>query len=340
MPKYLVTGGGGFLGSAIVRRLLRDGGEVLSLSRGRYPKLEEWGAVCVQVDLSTPVEEWHHLFDGIDTVFHVAAKVEMWGEYSDFFAANVTATKSIIEACQRHDVPRLVFTSSPSVIANGENLKGVDESRPYPKHFEAFYPETKAIAEQEVLSNNGKRGLSTVALRPHLIFGPGDTNLAPTVLEKAKSGRLKIIGDGKNLSDFTYIDDCVEAHILAMHALRENSEARGRAFFISQGDPVPLWEWINTLLELHHQPPVVKKVSVLLAQAIAGIGEFICSKLPRKPEPPLTRFLVSEMYTDHYFSIERARKVLGYRPTVKVRDALIRTYKGSDQSVKDSREII
>ena len=324
--RYAVVGGGGFVGKALATALKRAGHSVVSLSRGSYPDLEALGIECVQADISDGTAAWWQALRGCDGVFHTAAKVDMWGPYAGFFRTNVIGTRNVVEACQRAGVKRLVFTSSPSVIHDGSNLCGVDESYPYPHTFDAFYPMTKAQAEQEVLAADTPGALRTVALRPHLIWGPGDTHLVPTIVERAKAGRLRRIGDGSNLVDLTYIDDCVAAHICAMRTLETApNQAGGRAYFISQGDPVPMWAWIDDVLRAHGLEPVNRSLSTKAAMLAARIMEAVSRGLRLvgiQTKPLLTRFLVSEMATSHYFSIENAKRDLGYLPSRSVADAL------------------
>jgi nucleoside-diphosphate-sugar epimerase len=328
--RYIVTGGGGFVGKALAIALRQAGHEVLSLSRGRYPELAELGISSAQVDLGSHETSWWELFKGADGVFHTAAKVDMWGRYDDFFRTNVTGTRNIIEACRKAGVRNLVFTSSPSVVHDGNQLCGIDESYPYPKHFDAFYPRTKAQAEQEVLASDEPGVLRTTALRPHLIWGPGDTNLVPTILERARRGRLTRIGDGENLIDLTYIDDCVTAHLLAMDALERTPErVGGKAYFISQGEPVKMWSWIDQVLIANGLNPVSKAIGARTAMTLAYVVEGACRFLLMfgiECKPLLTRFLVSEMYTSHYFNISRARNDLGYVPSYSVTRALEKTF--------------
>lgn len=321
--RYIVTGGGGFLGGAIARRLCADGHEVISISRGDYPKLAEAGIRQQRADLSGKVDEFAEIFRGAAAVFHVAAKVDMWGDYAAFFAGNVQATRNVIEACRAHGVRKLIFTSSPSVVANGGDLSGVDESVPYPERYTAFYPQTKAQAEREVLAANGT-DLFTISLRPHLIWGGGDTNLLPTILERARAGRLVRVGGGENLVDLTYIEDCVEAHILAERALDECERSRGQAYFISQNEPTKLWGWIDQVLACHGIPAVKKHLPKSVAMTLAWIFEAI-GKVTGK-EPLFTRFLVCEMATSHYFNINRAIQDLGFKPRYSMREAMERTF--------------
>ena len=328
--RYIVTGGGGFVGKALAKALRAAGHQVLSISRASYPELQELGITSAQIDISSDPSTWRELFTGVDGVFHTAAKVDMWGSYEGFFKTNVIGTRNVIEACRRASVTSLVFTSSPSVIHDGAQLNGVDESYPYPKHFPAFYPQTKAQAEQEVLASDCKNGLRTVALRPHLIWGPNDTNLIPTILERAKLGRLTRIGDGSNLVDLTFIDDCVTAHLCAMRTLETKPDlAGGKVYFISQGEPTKLWSWIDQILKAHGLAPVVKSLSKRAATVLAYLMEGYAGALGLlgiETKPLLTRFLVSEMSTNHYFSIERARIDLGFTPAFTMEQAFKRTF--------------
>ena len=328
--RMLVTGGSGFVGSALCRRLHVLGHDVIALARRPSPMLAAAGIRPVIHDLAAPAADSSlaGMFTGVGCVFHTAAHVKMWGPKGAFRAGNIVATDHVIAACREAGVPRLVFTSSPSVVATPAGLRGVDESQPYPAHFEAFYPETKAAAEQAVLAAHSAE-LRTIALRPHLIFGPGDTNLVPTILARGRAGRLVQVGDGSNLVDLTFIDDCVEAHGLAAAALDERPSAGGRAYFISQGTPVPLWGWIARVLELHSVAPVRRKISARLARVLATVAETTWRAGRFKSDPPLTRFLAEEMATDHYFDLSAARRELGYAPSLTVWEATERSFGGA-----------
>jgi 2-alkyl-3-oxoalkanoate reductase len=323
--KYLVIGGGGFLGKALCLALSQAGHEVISLSRGRYAALEQQGIKCIPADISKELASLAEAFEGVDTVFHTAAKVEMWGRYAEFYRVNVSGTRHVIEACRKFKVPKLVYTSSPSVVADGANLQGVDESYPYPKKYKAYYPQTKAMAEQEVLAANSTE-LYTLSLRPHLIWGPGDTNFVPTILARARAGKLIRVGAGQNKVDLTFIEDGVQAHLLAAQALDNNPNARGKAFFISQGEPVNLWDWINEVLKRNGLPEVMKRLPVPLAMSMAAGCELFAGLMPGGRLPLLTRFLVSEMSTDHYFDISRARRELRYCPKYTQAEAMLLTF--------------
>lgn len=322
---YIVTGGAGFVGKALSFRLQELGAKVISISRKSYPELETQGRMHVAADLSLSLEPLKALFSGVDAIFHVASDVRLWGRYQEFYQTNVVGTRNLLAAAQKYGVRKFIYTSSPSVVANGKNLSFVDESFPYPKNHLANYPKTKAIAEREVLSNNSL-DFYTLALRPHLIWGPGDNHFVPTILERAAKGKLFRVGKGENLVDISYIEDCVDAHICAAKALDENPSARGEAYFISQGEPVNLWDWIDQVLILNGKPALKRSVPGWLAYGVGAILEGVSSLLPVLGEPTLTRFLVSEMTTDHYFNIKKARTELGYNPKYAVKAAMEKTW--------------
>ncbi len=213
----LVTGGTGFLGRRLVERLLAQGRAVTVLGRTPAPDLAARGVRFIRAPLedAAAVEA---ACAGMGTVFHVAAKVRLWGRYDDFFRANVLGTRAVIAGCRRYGVPRLVYTSTPSVVYNGGDLAGVDESLPLTTDCPSPYPLTKALAEREVLAANSE-ALRTVALRPHLLWGVGDPHLVPRVLARARARRLRIVGDGKNRVDMVHIENAVDAHLLAESAL-------------------------------------------------------------------------------------------------------------------------
>jgi nucleoside-diphosphate-sugar epimerase len=325
--KAVVTGGGGFVGGGICRRLHALGHDVTAVGRRPYAALAADGIGTATIDLAAADagDALARLLAGVDCVFHTAAHVKMWGPREAFVRGNLGATRHVIAACRAAGVPRLVFTSSPSVVATDHDLRGVDESQPYPAAYRAFYPETKAAAEREVLAAHGP-ALRTVALRPHLIFGPGDTNLVPTILARARAGRLVMVGDGRNVVDLTFIDDCVTAHLQAAAAVDASTTAGGRAYFISQGDPVPLWDWIGRVLALHGLPAVRRRISLATARRLAAAAEAVWKTCRLPADPPLTRFLVEEMASDHYFDIAAARRELGYAPGCGVWEATERSF--------------
>lgn len=310
-----ITGASGFIGGKLAERLLAAGREVRVLARRPLPELEKLGARAISGDLDDTAALARGM-EGAGTVFHVAGRVGVWGPDEDFFSVNFAGTNNVIAACRAAHVPRLVYTSSPSVVFNGGDLAGVDESAPLCTAAPCAYPTSKAAAERLVTAANDAT-LATVSLRPHLVWGPGDKNIIPRVLKLARAGRLKIIGPGRNLVDCTHITNVVDAHLLAEEALfASTGTARGRAYFITNGEPVVLWDWINELLRCLGEKPVEKHIALATAYRAAGVLEFLWRVLPLKGEPPTTRFVVKELATDHWFKIDAARRDLGYDPRV------------------------
>lgn len=320
--KALVTGGSGFLGGALVRGLLARGTEVRVLCRRETPELRRLGAEIFQGDL-LDVTALTRAVAGCELVFHAAAKAGVWGAYGDYHQTNVVGTENVIEACRSQKVGRLVYTSSPSVVFDGKDMEGVDESAPYPAHFVANYAKSKALAEQKVRSAaDGK--LATVALRPHLIWGPGDNHLLPRFASRAAAGQLFRIGNQRKLVDTLYIDNAVSAHLLAADRLAPGSPIDGKAYFISQGEPVEVWTMVNWLVQAAGAPPVTRTIPCSLALLLAWGFEMI-HRLQRAPgEPRLTRFAVRELSVSHWFDISAARRDLGYAPLVSTEEGLRR----------------
>ncbi len=319
-PDILVTGGGGFLGKAIIRQLIARNEKVCSFSRQFYPELEKMGVVQIQGDIADKVSV-ENACKGMESVFHVAAKPGVWGDYDEYYRANVVGTENVIAACFEHKVSRLIYTSSPSVVFNGKDMEGVNESVPYPETYHAHYPKTKAIAEKLVIAA-AKKGLKTIILRPHLIWGPGDNHLVPRILAKAK--RLRKIGDGRNLVDTIYIDNAAHAHILAADKLISNPELSGKIYFISQDEPIALWDMVNAILEAGGLAPVKGSVSPTIAKWVGTIIEGIYRLFHLPGEPPMTRFMAEELATAHWFDIRAAKQDLGYVPLISTQEGLKR----------------
>jgi 2-alkyl-3-oxoalkanoate reductase len=318
----LVTGGGGFLGSAIVRQLCQRGNAVHSLSRRHYPELASLGVAQYQGDVADAIAV-SRAAAGCGLVFHVAAKAGIGGCYRDYHRANVIGTANVLAACRDHGITRLVYTSSPSVIFDGRDMAGVNESVPYPSHYEAAYPQTKALAERMVLHANGA-ALATVALRPHLIWGPGDNHLIPRILARGRAGRLRRIGPESKFIDSVYVDNAADAHLLAADRLAPGSPIAGKAYFITQGEPVPLWDFVNRILHVAGLDPVTRSVPAGLAYAVGWLLEMVYALFRRDSEPPLTRFVARELATAHWFDIRAARRDLGYEPKVSLDEGLHR----------------
>ena len=327
----LVTGGGGFIGTAIVRGLLARGWMVRSLARGDYPELRALGAETVRGDVASE-RAVSEALRGCDVVFHTAAKAGVWGAAEDYRLANVEGTRNVIAGCRKHGVGRLVHTSSPSVVFDGSDQEGVDESAPYPapEAFLADYPRTKAEAERMVLAANGP-GLKTVALRPHLVWGPGDPHLVPRIVERARAGQLRLVGDPRATEgkprkvDSTYIDNAAHAHLLAADALATPEyRCAGKAYFISNGDPTPIADLINRILAAAHLPPVTRKVSPGLAYAAGAVLETVYRLFGARSEPRMTRFVARQLATAHWFDLGAAKRDLGYTPQVSFEEGMRR----------------
>ncbi len=322
--KILVTGGGGFVGSYVVDLLLARGYSVRSFGRSPQPALEAKGVEVICGDLVS-AEDVRLACSGADAVFHVAAKAGVWGDWDSFYQPNVVGTRNVVEACQSEGIGRLVYTSTPSVVFNGEPIRGGGSEMPYGRNWLCHYAHTKAIAEQEALSANSDT-LKVVALRPHLIFGPGDPHLLPRVIESVKAGRLKIVGSGENRVDVSYVEDVAQAHLNAFDALSEDAPScSGKAYFISQGEPVCLWPWLNQVLEGLGQPPLTKRIPLGFAYTAGAVAEAVWKLLARAGEPPITRFVAVELAKDHFFSVDEAARDIGYRPSVEMDVALENT---------------
>ena len=318
--KALVTGGGGFLGQAIVRGLRKRGAEIRSFSRRTHDNLDALGVDQQKGDLADAASV-SSAVEGCDVVFHVAAKPGIWGDYEEYHRPNVIGTQNVIAACRMHGVRQLVYTSSPSVVFDGHDMEGTDESAPYPASFEAHYPKTKAMAEQLVRAANDRQ-LATVSLRPHLIWGPGDNHLLPRLVARARAGQLARIGSRPNLIDTVHVDNAADAHLLAAERLFPGSPIAGKVYFISQGEPVPMWEMVNRLLLAAGAPPVTRTVPVWLALALAWGFETAHRMTGSSREPRLTRFVVHELSTAHWFDISAARRDLGYSPAISIAEGL------------------
>jgi nucleoside-diphosphate-sugar epimerase len=325
--KVLVTGGGGFLGKAIVKKLLEKNFYVKSFSRKYYSELTDLGVDQIQGDLLNSAQIVD-AFKDIGIVFHVAAKSGIWGTWDDFFGVNVTGTVNVINACKKNKIPRLIYTSSPSVIFDGKDMEGVDESVPYPDHFEGYYSETKAIAEQIVVKESSQN-LHTIILRPPFIFGPEDNHIMPTIIERAK--KLKKIGRTDDLTDFTYVENAADAHILAAEKLKSNSSLSGNIYFVSQDNPISKWYMADKFLEFAGFPPITGRVSGKTAYFAGAVFELIYRFFRIEKVPPITRFAAKEAATSHWFDISRAKKELGYVPKVSISQGLEKLKKWFDK---------
>ena len=329
--KILVTGGGGFLGHALCRGLVARGHEVASFNRGHYPELEALGVRQLRGDLADR-DAVMTATDGVEAVLHNAAKAGAWGAYEDYHRANVLGTQNVLDACRARRIGRLVYTSTPSVTHRATHPVegGTADSVPYGSGFKAPYAITKLIAEQAVLAANDA-SLATIALRPRLIWGPGDNQILPRLVERARSGRLRIVGSGDNLVDCTYIDNAAQAHFDAFEYLAPGASCAGRAYFISNGEPMPMRELLNALLRAAGAPEVHKTLPFGVAYAIGAACETLWPLLRLRGEPPMTRFLAEQLSTAHWYDMSPATRDFGYVPRVSIAEGLGRlaeTFRG------------
>jgi nucleoside-diphosphate-sugar epimerase len=329
----LVMGGGGFLGGYIVEALLARGDRVRSLGRGDYPQLRSQGVEVIRGDIRDSAT-LAAACDEIECVFHAAAIAGIGMDRNAFESINRQGTELLLANARRCGVTRFVYTSSPSVVYAGENQCGVNEAAPFDFGWmeanRAYYSYAKACAEQAVLAADGD-GFHTCALRPHLIWGPGDTHLIPRLLQRARARRLRRVGAGANLVDVTYVENAADAHLKAAHALVNEGEPNGpakcpggKAYFISQGEPVNCWEWINQILALVNLAPIDKTISARNAWRLGRAFEAAYGLLDLESDPPMTRFLAAQLSTSHWFDISAARRDFGYAPRVSIAEGMQR----------------
>lgn len=320
--KVLVTGGGGFLGGAIVRRLLARGHTVRSFSRGRYPALDALGVEHAQGDLGDR-SAVIAAAAGCDAVVHTAAKAGVWGAYAEYERANVTGTANVLAACRAQGVARLVYTSTPSVVHPGGDLEGGDESLPYATRPSTAYQATKIVAEKMVLGA-ASEGLSVVALRPHLVWGPGDPHLVPRIVARGRRGRIAIPGGGDKRVDTVYVDNAADAHVCALERLGPGAPCAGRAYFVTNGEPLPLRDIVLGILRAAGIEARVVPIPRPVAHAAGAALEAAFRLAKRETEPPLTRFVAEQLSTAHFFDIGAARRDLGWSPAVSIAEGLER----------------
>lgn len=319
----LVTGGSGFLGREIVKQLLVKGYKVYSLQRKFSNDLEKLGVVQYLFDASDESTFDQLLKENIhfEVIFHTAAKAGIWGDISEYERANVLATKNLLSFSQKNGTKYLIYTSTPSVVYGKTAVEFGDENMPYAKEFLTYYAKTKAEAEKDVLHAHSHQ-LQTIAIRPHLIFGRGDPHLVPRIIERAKKNKLFQVGNGQNLVDVIHVKNAAFAHLCALDYLKEDKLHGGKAYFVGQERPVPLWWFINKILVLHGLASIQRSISLDLAVALGVTFETIYKLLKIKKEPSLTHFVALQLGTSHYFNQSAAARDLGYRPQINIEDGL------------------
>ena len=319
--RILVTGGGGFLGQAICRQLQAQGDEAIAFQRSEATALAGTGIEERRGDIRR-AQEVLAAAEGCDAIIHTAGKTGAWGDPALYHAINVDGTQHVLDACQALGIRRLVYTSSPSVAHGGGDIEGGDESLPYPPHHAAAYPRTKAEAEQRVMAASGA-GLKTVSLRPHLVWGPGDNQLLPRLIERARRGPVRLPGAAK-LVDTVYIDNAAQAHLLALAALDRQPACHGRTYFISNGEPWPQADIIRALLAAAGVDASIRPIPAVAAHIAGTLAEAWWYLARRQDEPPITRWSAEQLSTAHWYDLSAAGRDLGYAPAVSLREGLAR----------------
>ncbi|MDR1578670.1 MAG: NAD-dependent epimerase/dehydratase family protein [Deltaproteobacteria bacterium] len=320
--RVLVTGANGFLGGRVATLLLEKGFDIRVLVRRPAPNLVALGAEAYLGDLAD-LPSLERATDGVEGVIHCAAKSGVWGPLSDYVENNAMGAARILEVARQRRVRYFVYTSSPSVVHAGGDLRGVDESAPYMNDTAQPYAYSKMLAERLVLRANTP-DFQTLALRPHLIWGPGDPHLSPRLVERAKRGRLHLFSGGPYIVDATYIDNAATAHILALEKLAAGAPVGGQAYFIGQDHPMDLTLLVNLLLRAAGVEPVKARINKSLGRFLGWSLEKIWTLARIAKEPPLTLFTARQLSSSHWYNLERAKTALGYQPWVSLEEGLQR----------------
>ncbi|XP_041076950.1 sterol-4-alpha-carboxylate 3-dehydrogenase, decarboxylating-like [Polyodon spathula] len=329
--KCAVIGVSGFLGHHLVEKLLEKGYavNVYDICQGFHNnRVTFLGDLCCKEDLLPALE-------GVTLVLHCASPAPSSDNKELFFTVNYIGTKVVILACKEAGVQKVILTSSASVVFEGTDVKDGTEDLPYAKKPIDYYTETKILQEKEVLgANNPDENFLTVAIRPHGIFGPRDPQLVPILVETTRKGKMKfIIGDGKNLVDFTYVENVVHGHILAAESLHKNSPVCGKAYHITNDEPVLFWEFLSRVLAGLDYEPLRYHLPYLLVYYLALLLSLLALLL--KPfiafKPTFTPMRVALAGAHHYYSCKRAKQDMGYRPLVSLDQAIERTVQSYPQ---------
>ena len=313
--KVLVTGTGSLLLGGIASELVRRGDDVVCLQRRPSAFIGHQNAQEVRAD-SCDAEAVVAAAHGCDAIIHGAARVGVVGSQKDFYDTNVLGTINILQATEQHNISRLVFVSTPSVAHTGDSIIGAPAGEAKIGRSRSYYAESKAIAERTVLNARNEH-LAVVAVRPHLVWGPGDTQLVGRIVDRAASGRLAVIGTGNALVDSTYIDNAISAHIAALDALHIGSACDGKAYVVSNGEPRTVNELMRSMCESAGVPFEPRHVSLAMGIRLGSLIERLWP-LMRSSEPPLTRFVAEQLGTAHWFDQRAVQEDLGWTPHVSL----------------------
>ena len=315
--KVLVTGAGSLLLGGVAAALHARGDEVVCLQR-RMATFA--GSDDVQQVLGDARDQAavRQAATGCDAIVHGAARVGVVGSWAEFEGVNVWGTANVLHNARARGVSRVVHVSTPSVAHSGHSIVGAGADPAVTGRHGAYYAESKAIAEQAALAANTDE-MGVVAVRPHLVWGPGDTQLVGRIVERAAAGRLAMVGDGSALIDSTYIDNAISAHVAALDAVHPGAVCAGRAYVIANGEPRTVHELIEGICVAAGVPFAPRHVSVRLALGLGSVVERVWPRL-RDDEPPITRFLAEQLGTAHWFDPRPARNDLGWSPHVSLAD--------------------
>ena len=312
--RVFVTGGSGFLGRRIIELLLSGGSEVRAYARRPLPELEAMGAETVTGGFGD-AERLLEGMEGCQGVIHAAGKTGVWGPLSEYVEANFKGTEQVSEAARRAGVPNFVYTSTPSVAHRGRSLRGATEDAPYVTSKRHGYPYSKMLAERLVLGLDSP-GFRTLALRPHLIWGPGDPHFLPRIFRMASRGRLRFFSGGPHLVSHTFIDNAAHAHVHALERLAAGARVSGLSYFIAEPEPMDVKALVNRILACGGRPPVEREVPPWLGRLFGTLCELLWTLLPLRGEPPMPSFTAVQLSTSSYFDLTRAGTVLGWKPAV------------------------
>ncbi len=321
--KVLVTGASSLIGAGVVEALAARGDVVTCLQRSRSTRLGEGSAVTQHLGDIRDRDVVMAAADGCEAIVHVAAKVGVVGDWEEYRSINVDGTDNVIRAATGQNIGRVVHVSSPSVAHGGEPIVGGGADAPVLGRRRAWYPESKAMAEILALGAASEE-LGVVAVRPHLVWGPGDTQLVGRIVDRARAGRLALVGGGRALVDTTYIDNAVAALIAALDAVSPEARCSGRAYVVSNGEPRMIRELVEGICRAAGVPFEPREVSLRVGRRVGAAVERLWPMVRRDEEPPMTQFLAEQLGTAHWFDPRPARDDLGYRPIVSIDEGLRR----------------